>query len=52
MAAKEVIYFPFGTQHSTRPQFPASLFSPEPVANSPPEVKEPDPDLVGSDIQR
>jgi hypothetical protein len=34
MAAREVIYFPFGAQLSTRPQCPA-LLPPEPVAESP-----------------
>jgi len=39
MASREVIYFPFGAQLSTRPQFPA-LLSPGPVAKSPPQSEE------------
>jgi hypothetical protein len=35
MAAREVIYFPFRAQLSTRLRFPA-LLAPEPVAQSPP----------------
>ena len=34
MAVREVIYFPFQAQLSTRQQFPALLL-PEPVAESP-----------------
>jgi hypothetical protein len=39
MAAREVIYFPFGAQLSTPPQFPA-LLPPEPAAKSPPQSEE------------